>query len=326
MNNKPKGKFPLRYLLFVLTFICMALLTVTFLYGNVYQTVKDHVDSFLMPVQIGLNRIGGTLSDKSEEYRTLSEAQEENERLKERIAELEEQNLSLYQQTYELTELRSLLGLKGQYENYDMIGASVIQKETGNWFHEFVIDKGSEDGVFLNANVIANGALIGRVTYVGKNYSRVISLISDESNIGAMSLETKDFCIVAGSLEEYQNGRLRFGYADKDSTLGVGNLLVTSNLSEIYLPGIAIGYVESVGMDASNLSRSGYVVPIADFNNIQKVLVITTEKIDGLQYEEYTSSTQAETAEAGTEAAGEAGETGGETAAETTAAAEAPAA
>ena len=322
MDKKEHSHLPLRYLLFILTFLCAAGIVVSFLYPPVFTAVKNKADSFLMPMQVGLNRIGGTLAERYEFYRTLSDAQEENLRLKESMEELKEQNLILYQQTYELSEMRKLLAMKDRYAEYEMVGVNVIQKETGNWYHEFLIDKGSADGVFLNANVIAGGALLGRVIYVGKNYSRVLSIIDDDSNVSAMSQESGDFCIVSGNLELYKEGQLSFGYADKEATIEPGNLLVTSHVSDIFLPNLAIGYVESINLDPNNLTRSGKVVPLADFSTLKQAMVILTSREDWVE-DETTAPAPESSAAAGAEIPGEAAP-GGEAPGEAAPAGEAP--
>lgn len=277
--NKRKTNIPLRYLLFALTFLCFAMMFLTTLRPSIGNKLRESVNSVLMPVQIGLNKVGTKIAKDVTDYLTLRDAQKENERLKEELARLREENQRLFQGKYELQELQELLELQEQYPQYEMVGANVIQKETGNWFREFTIDKGTDDGIFMNANVLANGALVGRVIYVGKNYARVLSIIDDNSNVGAMSVQNSTYCVVSGSLEEYENGRLLIEYTDADDLINDDDMIVTSNVSSVYLPGLTIGYAKDMSKNADNLTQSGYLIPIANFSNIERVLVITTEKV-----------------------------------------------
>lgn len=83
---------------------------------------------------------------------------------------LTEENSQLVQDKEELTRLRELYDLDQQYTDYEKVGARVIAKESGNWFQLFTIDKGSNDGIQKDANVISGGGLVGIVAEVGPNW------------------------------------------------------------------------------------------------------------------------------------------------------------
>ena len=61
-------------------------------------------------------------------------------------------------------------------------------------------------------------------------------------------------------------------------TVRNGDKIVTSNISDKYLPGILIGYTKGVTADANNLTQAGYLVPAVDFGHLQEVLIITQKK------------------------------------------------
>ena len=82
----------------------------------------------------------------------------ENSALKEQVASLTEENTLLQQDKYELNELRGLLELDEEYGDYNKIGARIISRDSGNWYSSFVIDKGSNDGLADDMNVIAGEA------------------------------------------------------------------------------------------------------------------------------------------------------------------------
>ncbi len=64
----------------------------------------------------------------------------------------------------------------------------------------FTIDKGSDDGIREDMNVIAGGGLVGIVTDVQATYSVVRTVINDTTNISGMTNTSWDHCIVSGSL------------------------------------------------------------------------------------------------------------------------------
>ena len=214
----------------------------------------------------------------------------ENKELQSKVDELTIDNTRLRQEQYELERLRELYKLDQNYSDYEKIGAHVIANNGSNWFNDFTIDKGSNDGVQVNSNVLAGSGLAGIVTEVGPDYARVRSIIDDSSNISAMMLSTSDTCVVRGDLELMADGRIRFEkLANNENEIEVGEQVVTSHVSNRFLQGLFIGYVSEIEVDANNLTRSGYITPAVDFSNLQEVLVITTTKQDLLDSKDNSS-------------------------------------
>jgi rod shape-determining protein MreC len=142
-----------------------------------------------------------------------------------------------------------------------------------------VIDKGTDDGLTVDMNVIADGGLVGRITTIGPNWAKVTSIISDNANVSAKSLITSDTMIVSGDLEAMKDGVIRFSQLiDSQNNIAEGDKIVTSHISDKYLPNIMIGYVYSITEDPNNLTKSGYISPAVDFEHLEEVLVILETK------------------------------------------------
>ena len=117
------------------------------------------------------------------------------------------------------------------------------------------------------------------MTQAGPNWSRVRAITDDDSNVSAMISTTSDTCIIAGNLQLIDEGTLSLvKLTDDNNHVHVGDKVVTSNISEKYLPGILIGYISELNNDANNLTKSGTVNPAVDFRHLQEVLVIRTRK------------------------------------------------
>lgn len=202
----------------------------------------------------------------------------------------------------ELDELRQLLELKESYPNYSMVGARIISSDASNWYDTFTIDKGSSDGIQVDMNVIADNGLVGIVIETGINHSIVRSITDDASSVSAMDAISEDHCIVSGSLEEKDTGLLNVELIHDDAQIEEGNEIVTSYLSDKFLPGLTIGYITSVTEDASTLTRTAKVTPVVDFEHLRDVLVITQLKADLVEGGE--SSTSEETSQSSTSESG----------------------
>ena len=238
----------------------------------------------IVPMQNGINTVGLWMSDLTKNLDTLKELQAENDALQAKVDDLTVKINLLQQDKEELERLRELYKLDEYYSDYKTVGARVTSNDSGNWFSSFVIDKGKNDGVKADMNVMAEGGLVGIVTEVGPNWARVRSIIDDASNVSGLVLSTSDTCIVNGDLTLMQDGKIRFEQLPNNGTeLAVGELVVTSHISNKFLQGIIIGYISEVHQDANNLTRSGYITPAVDFQHLREVLVITSTKADLLE-------------------------------------------
>ncbi len=279
---KKKGEkftLPGKYLLFILTILCTGMVLLTFnttIFSGPLSMIAGYT---VVPFEEGISAIGSFLRSRSEELGQIRVLIAENESLREQVDELTIENTRLQQDRYELTNLRELYNLDAQYDEYDKIGARIIARDSGNWFYSFVINKGADDGLSVDMNVMAGSGLVGRIVDIGPNWAKVKSIIADDSNVSAMVLSSSDNMIVNGDLKLYASGVISFEQLiDSADVVVEGDKIVTSNISDKYLPGILIGYISSINKDANNLTKSGYITPAVDFEHLEEVLVILEQK------------------------------------------------
>lgn len=270
-----------RYVLLILTVFCVVLIGVTSFTDDWLTPLRTGVGYVLIPIQSGVNRVGVMIYEELTDYTKLKTALDENRRLQSEIDRLTEENNRLLAEQFELQRLRELYDLDQEYMQYEKTAARVIANDSGDWFQVFRVDKGSADGVSVGNNVMAGGGLVGIVTDVGAHYATIRSIIDDSSRVGAMALQSGDTCIVGGDLTLYVDGRLRITNIQTGSDVKDGDRIVTSNISSKFLPGILIGYATDITLDGNQLTSSGYLIPAAQFHNLQEVLIITEVKEDG---------------------------------------------
>mgnify|MGYP000090692348 FL=1 len=265
-------------ILIALTVLCCFFIGTSFFTDTLTKPLKKCVSMVVVPVQKGMNNIGFWVYDKYQTLQEISVVLDENKELKSKVDDLTEENNQLRQDTYELSRLRELYELDEKYPGYTKVGARIIEVTTDNWSKAFKVDKGSDDGIKKDMNVIAGGGLVGIVADVGKNYSIIKTVVEDNNSVSGMLIDTNDTCIVEGDIELSDSGLIKLTHFKSDITVRDGDKIVTSNISDKYLQGILIGYAKDVEPDSNNLTQSGYLVPAVDFNNLQEVLIITEMK------------------------------------------------
>ncbi|MCR5735320.1 MAG: rod shape-determining protein MreC [Lachnospiraceae bacterium] len=274
-NHKKKITIPSRYVLLVLSIICVVMMILSFATDLFRAPVNSAVGYTIVPFQKGISKAGEWLTDRADNLKRMKELQKENEELKLKVDEQAIMINDLQADKYELSELRVLFELNEKYSDYEKTGARIIGKDAGNWFSTFLVDKGTDDGITVDMNVMAGSGLVGVVTEVGPNWASVRSIIDDNSNLSGMVMSTSDNLIVSGDLELMKEGYIRFSQLeDKENKVVVGDQIVTSTISDKYLPNITVGYITQINNDSNNLTKSGYLTPAVDFKHLNTVLIV----------------------------------------------------
>ena len=274
MDKKPQLHVSQKFMLTVLTVLCLALIAVSFFTDKLTSPVQNALSYVIGPLQKGINGMGLWLTDRADYFATIDELRTQNEELRAELDDIKEKNLVLVQDQIELNNLRELYALDNKIPGYEKLAARVIGKSSGNWFSTFTIDKGSKDGILVDMNVICGNGLVGIVTGVTDNTATVRSIIDGSSNVTGMLVTSSDTCNIRGDLELMDSGYVHLEYLRKDVEISDGDMIVTSNISDKYIQGILIGYVKNITEDANSLTQSGYLVPAVDFERLTEVLVI----------------------------------------------------
>lgn len=279
-NRNKKKSISTKYMLLIMSGICVVSILICFTFNISGGPLNSFAGYIFVPMQTGINNSGNWILDKANDFKTLGEVLEENKKLKSQIDDLTTELNTNKLEQYELEDLRNLLELDEKYPSYEKVAASVIAKDSGNWFSTFTIDRGKKDGIQKGMNVISGSGLVGIVVDVGSNYSKVRTIISDSNKVSAMVSTTKDNFTISGSLEYMNKDKVIVfnELRDEDDKVAVGDPVVTSYVSDLYQQGILIGYIASIEKNSNNLTKSGTITPVVDFEHIENVLVILQTK------------------------------------------------
>lgn len=252
---------------------------VSFKFPHLLLPVRDALDSAVIPMQKGINFVGRSISDHMVMLKDIESLQKENERLKDELEQLSHQSQMMTMDKYELDALRELYELDQKYTDYPKVAARIIARESNGWYNVFTVDKGYEDGIAVNMNVMAGNGLVGIVTSVRKNSATIRSIIDDSSKVSGMFLKTSDTCIVSGDLSSLESdGLIKVSMIPLNAEIKENDEIVTSHISDKYQQGILIGYVKNITVDANNTTKTAYLTPAVDFEHLAEVLIITELK------------------------------------------------
>ena len=220
----------------------------------------------------GVDGVGGTWSN----YVSLRDVREENQRLRDRLAVTE---LLLQQRTHRAREaerLRELLQLRAVLP-LEVLVAEVIARDGVPWFRTVTIDKGSQQGVALNAPVISPNGVVGRVIRLGPDAAVVQLLLDQESGVGVRIERSRVTGVVAGQVDSagQLTGDLQMKYVPMLADVVEGDLVITSGLDRIHPAGLVVGRVRQVTL-GTGLFKEILVAPSARFDKLEEVLVVRT--------------------------------------------------
>lgn len=278
MNRRNHFKPSKKLCLIIGTVLCVSLFALSSKSDGAVKPLRNSVSSTMTPVQTGVNQIGNWFIDHISFLSNIANIKKENDELREKVEQLDAKVSQMEKEETELKRLRELLEMSEEYSEYPSVGANVIGRGPGNWFHTLVIDKGEDDGIEEGMNVLSGDGLVGIVTGVQSKSAQVMAIINDESNVSAMALKTGDICMVSGNEETIEQGYIRIGELDKNAKVKEGDKIVTSNISSKYLPGLTIGTIKEIQLDDSKLSKTAKLEPVVDFKSLQEVLIIKKTK------------------------------------------------
>lgn len=305
-NLKKKFQFRIhlksKHLLVIMTFFCGSAVVSTLASGVTSEPLAEAAGMIVVPFEKSIDGIGSWIGEISQTFQDKQELINKNQELQDAVDTLTEQNNILIQNQSELSRLQELYKLDEEYSSYPKVAARIISKDPGNWYDTFMINRGSNDGIRVDNNVISGKGLVGIVTEVGSNWATVRSIIDDSSYVSVMTVGTDDNCVVTGDLELIDEGKLRFSQLyDKDGKVTVGERIVTSNISDKYVEGLFVGYVSELELDTNNLTKTGTIVTPVDFKHLKDVFVITVNKQDAVDSGSTSQEDAAETGQEGTE-------------------------
>lgn len=260
----------------VLVLSSLALLTLYFREADsgFVHRVQDGAARVVSPLQEGSARAIQPLRDGWNWVADLFHLKSENKRLREEVETLRAAVAEELTTEAENEQLRRLLQMREDRiypKGVEFVMARVIARSTTAWYSTVTINVGSDDGVRPFDAVVNGEGLVGRVESVTASASQVQLLTDQKSYVDAIVLPGRAEGLAAGSV----TGSMTLRYVDKSEEVKQGQLIVTSGRSgSVFIRGIPIGQVQSVGAQEVQLYQSITLSPAVDFRKLDIVMVV----------------------------------------------------
>lgn len=227
------------------------------------------------PFRAAATGVRDWVEDKKHYYQDYNDLLAENQSLREEIAELRANARQAESDREENALLRELIGLREQRRDFVFESAKVLEHSTSNWTRTLTLNRGTDHGIDVkNVVVSGEGYLVGVVTQVGHNWATVQTIIDTDTEFGALIFRTGDVIVAEGDFALMAEKRLKATYLPEDTSLLVGDYILTSGLGGYYPSNLVIGKVESVRFDDNGLAQYAVLVPMLDFDGLKEVFVI----------------------------------------------------
>ena len=199
----------------------------------------------------------------------------ENADLKEQLAQISNDARKLDAMTRENARLRAALELQQDHEDYKLVDAYIIDRDSQDWASTFTINRGSAAGIAEGMCVVTeNGEVIGLITGVGSNYAVVTTVLDSSLEVSATIASTGYNGMVRGGYTVGLDGYLRMDYLPTSAVIRNQDQVVTSG-STVYPRDLVLGRIIDAGYDDTGVAKYAVLEPAVNVSSIEQVFVIT---------------------------------------------------
>lgn len=259
----------------VIAVLLLAMMTVSSVDRGKVTVFEDLVGMIVTPVQ----NIVTTISDKSGDFVAIfsehDELVNENERLRERVAELEQSARDAEAARLENEALKGILDIKQDNPDFKFCPALVVATDQSGYSYTVTLNAGSVDGIKKRDVVITPDGVAGYVSEVGTTWCKVTTILDSSCEMGVMITRTQDIGVLEGDFSLAADGLCKVSYLSNDVQLSSGDSVVTSGIGGIFPAGLVIGNIQELKPESHGISQYAITAPAVDIAGLDNVFVIT---------------------------------------------------
>ena len=235
--------------------------------------VEGFANNIVVPIENGLTYLKNKINNNDKFFENIDQLKIENESLKEKNNELEQQLREFEIMKNENQQLKEQLNLAEKYGEFTTVPGSVIARDISNYSKTLVINIGSDHGIQKNMTVIANEGLVGHVISTTNKTAKIQTIIDSASATSCLASSTRDTMICKGTIEN--KPQLSASHIATDARIIQGDSVETSGLGGIYLKGIHVGRIKRVNAGSNKTDSYAVIETAVDFEKLETVLIIT---------------------------------------------------
>jgi rod shape-determining protein MreC len=213
------------------------------------------------------------IEQAGEYFQSVATLQDENLRLKHAKLESAPLMLRMQQLEAENSRLRRLLSVKERQSAGGQV-ARILYSARDPFSRRVIVDKGQQDKVSAGLPVVDDAGIVGQVTRVYPFMSEV-ALITDKDQAIPVQIVRNGLRSVVFGLGD---GQLELRFMPANADVQKDDLLVTSGLDGIFLPGFPVARVVQVERDTAYSFARILCVPLAGVENFGEVMVLAARE------------------------------------------------
>lgn len=243
------------------------------LFGSTW--LDKAVQSVLTPIRGGVNAITKQVERYYNYIFEYESLEAENEYLKSRIAEMEEEVRTADALERENERYKELLNLSEERIDYEFCAAYIVSWDSSSWKSTFSINKGTNSGLEDGMIVVTElGQVVGIISDIGSNWAKVTTILDTSMEISASIASSGYTGVVQGSYTSGDAGKLRMSYLPSNAVLRNNDQVVTTG-STVYPKNLILGYIEDAGFDETGVSKYATLTPAANFEELEQIFIVT---------------------------------------------------
>ena len=237
--------------------------------------MENAVSKIVMPIENGLTYLKNKVNNNDKFFQNVNDLKTENESLKQKNSELEQQLREYEIMKNENEQLKQELNLAEKYGQYTTVPGTVISRDISNYSKTIIINIGSDNGIKEKMTVIADEGLVGYVVSTTNKTAKVQTIADSASATSCIASSTRDTMICKGTIEN--KSVLSASNIETDARIIQGDSVETSGLGGIYLKGIHVGKIKKVNEGSNKTDSYATIETAVNFEKLETVLVITNQ-------------------------------------------------
>lgn len=239
------------------------------------KVLRIWTQMFASPLQSASSKASGATTGFFEQIWNFRSTAEQNEHLKERLTQVEQELNLAREAAAENERLRAMLNLK-EHIQIESVPARVIARDPSVWFNTVTINRGSSSGIAVNMPVVTAGGIVGRIITVSPWASQVMLITDEKAGAGAVVGQLGQ----SGALGSVR-GRADLGvaliemrYVSGLEKVEVGDSVMTTGQDGIYPAGLTVGKVVDLKTGTATQAHQILIQPGAQLDHLEDVAVL----------------------------------------------------